>query len=80
MTVEIAPVGHSRRDRKRFVQVPFDLYRDDPVWVAPLRFDVMAQIDPKKNPFFEHAEVRHFLALSIGAHLTSSYRWEKRAV
>jgi GNAT superfamily N-acetyltransferase len=66
MTVEIIPAGHSRRDRKRFVQVPFDLYRDDRVWVAPLRFDVMGQIDPKKNPFFEHAEVRHFLALRDG--------------
>jgi GNAT superfamily N-acetyltransferase len=66
MTVEIVHVGHSRRDRKRFVQVAFDLYRDDPVWVAPLRFDVMAQTDPRKNPFFEHAEVRHVLAMRDG--------------
>jgi GNAT superfamily N-acetyltransferase len=50
------------RDRKEFIELPFRLYRGDPVWVPPLR---MAEADlgnPKKNPFFEHAEVAHFLA------------------
>ncbi len=66
MTVEVTRIGFSRKDRARFVQVPFDLYRDDPNWVAPLRFDHMTQTDPKKNPFFEHADVQHFLARRDG--------------
>ena len=45
----------------RFLQVPYTIYRDDPRWVAPLRGDVRQVLSPK-NPFFDHAEARLFIA------------------
>ncbi|HVD86523.1 MAG TPA: hypothetical protein VNB59_03865 [Solirubrobacterales bacterium] len=57
----IRPV-RTRRERKRFVKVPFRLHRAQPQWVAPLLFERMEFLDPKKNPYFEHAEVELFLA------------------
>ena len=53
---------HGRRDRAAFIGLPYRLYRDDPVWVPPLRMGERALMDRRKNPFFEHADVAHFLA------------------
>ena len=66
MTLEVIPLGHARTERKRFIDVAFALYREDRVWVPPLRLDLMAQLDPRKNPFFAHAEVRHWVATRDG--------------
>lgn len=52
----------SRRDRKAFIQFPFDLFGDVDVWVPPLRMDVAKLINPKKNAFFEHGDMQLFLA------------------
>jgi hypothetical protein len=49
-------------DRKAFVDLAYDLNRDDPNWVPPLRTEVHGLIDPRTNPWFEHAEARLFLA------------------
>ena len=27
----------NRKDLRAFIQFPYDLYRDDPLWIAPLR-------------------------------------------
>jgi len=60
-SVTIRPV-RNRRDRKRFVKVPFHLHRDSPQWVPPLIFERMAFLDPGKNPYFEHAEAELLIA------------------
>ena len=60
-SVSIRPV-RTRRERKRFVKVPFALHRAHPQWVAPLVFERMEFLDRKKNPYFEHAEVELFVA------------------
>ena len=49
-------------DRKAFVDLAFDLNRNDPNWVPPLKTEVHGLIDPRTNPWFEHAEARLFLA------------------
>lgn len=56
----------SRRDRKEFLALPYRLYRGHPTWVPPLRMADAALMDRKKNPFFEHATVEHFLARRDG--------------
>lgn len=53
----------SRRDRERFLKLPERLYRDDPNWVPPLLLERRILIDPRRNPFFENAQARLFLAL-----------------
>jgi GNAT superfamily N-acetyltransferase len=52
----------SRKDRKAFIQFPYDLYRDCDVWVPPLRMDIAKLINPRKNAFFEHGDMQLFLA------------------
>ena len=49
--------------RRTFVDLPWTLYADDPNWVPPLKSEVHGLIDPKKNPWFEHAEAVFFLAM-----------------
>ena len=49
-------------DRKTFVDVAFSLNGGDPNWVPPLKTEVHGLIDPRTNPWFEHAEARLFLA------------------
>lgn len=55
-----------RRGRKRFIEQPFGLYSGDPYWVPPLVVAEMERLHPGKNPFFEHAEVRCWLARREG--------------
>ncbi|MGQ0485877.1 MAG: dATP pyrophosphohydrolase [Hyphomicrobiales bacterium] len=52
----------TKRDRLAFLQVPFAIYRDDPNWVAPLFLERLEHLDPKKNPYFAHAEAQLFIA------------------
>ena len=49
-------------DRRDFVDVAFALNKGDPNWVPPLKTEVHGLIDPRTNPWFEHAEARLFLA------------------
>ncbi|MEA3038961.1 MAG: hypothetical protein QOE79_1474, partial [Sphingomonadales bacterium] len=49
-------------DRKVFVDLAFALNRNDPNWVPPLKTEVHGLLDPRTNPWFEHAEARLFLA------------------
>lgn len=60
----IRPV-QSRRDLKRFIQFPYDFYRDNLFWVPPLRIDQLETLNPRKNPFFEHGRMQLFLALDV---------------
>ena len=61
----VRPVD-SASDRKAFVDFAWEVYRDDPAWVPPLKDEVHALLDPKKNPWFEHARARLWLAERAG--------------
>lgn len=53
-------------DLRRFIEVPYTRYRNDPRWVPPLRSDEHARLTPGKNPFFEHGTAACFLAREGG--------------
>ena len=57
----IRPVT-TRADRKRFVDLVWDVYKDDPAWVPPLKSEVMGLLTPGENPWFEHGEAALWLA------------------
>lgn len=40
----------SKSQQKLFLAFPYDLYKDDPYWRAPLRFERAEQFSVKKNP------------------------------
>jgi hypothetical protein len=65
MSVEIKQ-HQPGRDLKDFIQVAFEVYGDDPAWVPPLHMEITDRLTPKKNPFFEHAEVALFTAWKDG--------------
>lgn len=49
-----------------FVNFPFQLYQNQPNWIPPLHNAEMASLSPDKNPAFEHAKVKLFLAKQKG--------------
>ena len=52
----------NRRDIRKFVQFPFDLYKDNPYWVPQLREDTRKVLDKSKHPFYKHSDADFFLA------------------
>lgn len=53
----------SKGDLKRFVELPYQLYRKDPVWVPPLKSEQWSQLDPNVNLMLKHCTYRLFLAV-----------------
>ncbi|MCX7009504.1 MAG: N-acetyltransferase [Kiritimatiellaeota bacterium] len=52
----------TRADLERFHRFPWTIYRGDPNWVPPLLSERRELLDPRRNPFFEHAQIELFLA------------------
>ena len=65
MSVEIRQ-HRPGKDLKDFIGVAFEIYADDPAWIAPLNMEIRDRLTPEKNPFFEHAEVAFFTAHKDG--------------
>ncbi len=52
----------SARDKKAFIRLLWDIYKNDPHWIPPLEMDRLKLINDRKNPFYKHAETAFFLA------------------
>ena len=52
-------------DMKAFISIPWSIYRHDPNWVPPLKFE-RKEAFSEKNPFFEHARWEAWLAYRDG--------------
>jgi GNAT superfamily N-acetyltransferase len=63
--LEVIPVA-SRRERKQFLDLPWELYRDDPNWVPPIRIVQKELLNFRYHPFYDDAEIRNLLALRDG--------------
>jgi len=48
-------------DRRAFLLLPLEIYRDDKNWIRPLDKDIKEVFDPAKNKFFKHGEVTRYL-------------------
>ena len=53
-------------DLETFIRLPFRLYENDTRWVPPLLSVERKMLDPKRNPFYRHAEAQHFIVRSEG--------------
>lgn len=60
--ITVLPVT-DRRLTDLYIDMPFRLYRDDPLWVPPLRSDMRKMMSPKKNPLFAEAIIEHYVAV-----------------
>lgn len=56
----------SKKLVKKFIQLPFEIYKDNEYWVPPLNMDIVSRLDTKKNPFYEFSERILFLAVQNG--------------
>jgi len=56
----------NKQQVKRFVELPYSLYKDCPQWVPPLYMDAYLLLNRKKHPFFGHSEADFFLAVRAG--------------
>lgn len=65
MSIEIRTVGN-KKELKTFVKVPFPIYKDNDYWVPQLIREDMEIFNPKKNPAYEQAESKLFVAYKDG--------------
>ena len=59
-------VVQTKKDLRDFTLFPWQVYESDPNWVPPLISEMESLLDPKKNPFWEHAQQKLFLVKSLG--------------
>jgi len=63
--LEVIPVA-TRGERKQFFNLPWELYRDDPHWIPPLRIVQKELLNYRRHPFYDDAEIQTFVALRDG--------------
>ena len=63
--LNVIPVD-SKKQLKDFILLPFKIYKNESNWVPPLISDRKKFFNPKKNPYYQHSEVKLFLALKDG--------------
>jgi len=54
------------KEVKRFLDVPYDVYRGQAAWAPPLRLERKEQLDPKKNPSARNLDRQLYLAVHNG--------------
>jgi hypothetical protein len=54
------------RDRRQFLELPYQLYRGDAHWIAPLRMAQKDILNTKSHPFYKTSDVEMFLARRDG--------------
>ena len=63
--VRVTPVS-GRGDLKAFIDLPFRLHANHPLWTPPLKLERRLFLNRKMNPFFSHGEAEYFLAWKDG--------------
>jgi GNAT superfamily N-acetyltransferase len=58
----VKPV-ETRRERKQFLELPWQINRNDPHWIPPLRHNQAELVGYKPHPFYDDAQGQTFLAL-----------------
>ncbi len=64
-SVEVIPISLPG-DTLRFMQPWFEIYAKDPHWVPPFILERKRFFDPRRNPYFDVAEVQCFVARRDG--------------
>jgi len=54
------------REARDFLELPVNLYRDEPHWIRPLDSDIETVFDPKRNHAFRHGECTRWVLYDDG--------------
>lgn len=65
ITIEKVDTTH-KGQINRFIQIPFRLYANCPLWVPPFLVDVRMMLNREKHPFFEFSDADFFIAVKDG--------------
>jgi hypothetical protein len=61
VSLDVRPV-RGLRDLRKFVDLPYRLHSNSPVWVPPLRLERYLFLSRRLNAFFKHGDAQLFLA------------------
>lgn len=50
----------TRRELIDFINLPFEIYKENKNWVAPIKSELLRVLDTKKNPYFKNASLDLF--------------------
>ena len=56
----------TKKELNSFIDLPYRYYKNDPVWVPPLRDEQKGQFDHRRNPLLDHCEYDLFLLWDEG--------------
>ena len=59
-TATVRPVS-TKRDFEAFFRLPWRIYRDDPLWVPPIKSSARAELKATTNPFLRHCDFQLFI-------------------
>ena len=62
--LQIIPVA-DRRQKRRFIHLPWSIYANDPAWIPPLLIERREHLSPH-NPYFEHVQFQSWIAYRNG--------------
>jgi GNAT superfamily N-acetyltransferase len=62
---DVRPV-RTRRELREFIELPYRLHANEPLWVPPIRLERRLFLDRRLNAFFKRGEVELFLARRDG--------------
>lgn len=51
---------------KDFIDLPWQIYRNDPNWVPPLKEEVAFKLNTEEHPYYQHSDLQVFLAVQSG--------------
>jgi len=63
LTIEVV---RSNKQRKTFVNLPFQIYKNMPLWVPPIKSDELKSFDSLNNPAMEFCDTEFWLAYRDG--------------
>ena len=56
----------NNRDLRKFIQFPFDLYKNNSYWVPQMRAETRSLMDKDEHPFYRHSDADFFIAENNG--------------
>jgi len=56
----------SKKQVRRFVEIPFQFYQNTPQWVPPIRIDIETMLNKDKHPFYQHSDGEFYIAVRDG--------------
>lgn len=65
MGITVKPV-QNKKEKKLFIDLEWQLNKNTPNWISPLRMERVKVLDTRKNPFYQHSSIELLIAYKDG--------------